>query len=375
MNCLVYAPQMAAYGGMERHLCLLAEAMADAGHTVALLTTSNSLAPAWRERLGRRGVALHEMPAARGTAGGVAKAWWLLGRSLRLRRRWDVVYTNGQGALARLVWLADAGAARRIHHHHTAADRAEQRTWSAGFRRVLAQAHELVGCSRHTAARLDEATRRTGARFLPYLTESAFPFDPTAVTTPRDPLRFGFLGRLVPTKGIGTILRLAADPACTGIEWHIHGAGPDYPPARFAGCARVAYHGGYSSPEEQARILASLDAVALFSRHNEGMPLSLIEAMAAGLPWVASARGGTPELAESAGDCELVAVPDRYEECRAAVLRLAASIRSGRTSRTAQRAVWERRFAPAAVRAVWLAYLTGDPVSVAPENILTSRTP
>ena len=51
MNLLIYAPQMAAYGGMERHLCLVAEAMAATGAHVTLLTTSNSLAAAWRDRL------------------------------------------------------------------------------------------------------------------------------------------------------------------------------------------------------------------------------------------------------------------------------------------------------------------------------------
>ena len=360
MNLLVYAPQMAAYGGMERHLCLVAEAVAATGARVALLTTSNSLAADWRERLRAAGVELREMPVARGAAGGFAKARWLLRQSLTLRfRRWDTVYTNGQGALARLVWLAARRHTRRVHHHHTAADAAEQRTWTPGFRHVLARAGELVGCSRFTAAQLNTATGRTVTRFLPYLTESAVPPPPPVALPHKGALRFGYLGRLVSTKGIDTILRLAADPACDGIEWQIHGAGPDYPPERFAGLPHLAYHGAYTGPAQQAAALAQLDAVALFSVHNEGMPLSLIESMAAGLPWVASARGGTPELAESAADCELVADPENYTACRDAVLRLATRIHYGQTARTAQRAVWERRFAPATVRTQWVEFLGG----------------
>ncbi len=363
MNLLVYAPQMAAYGGMERHLCLVAEAMAGTGARVTFLTTSNSLAPAWRQRLRAAGIDLREQPAARGTARPWAKAWWLVRQALALRRhRWDTIYTNGQGALARLVWLAARRRTRRVHHHHTAADTAEQRSWSPGFRQVLARAGELVGCSRYTAAQLNAATGRSDARFLPYFTETAF-LDAAPVPQVRAstaPLRFGFLGRLVSTKGIETILRLADDPACAGLEWHIHGSGTDYPPTSFAGRARVIYHGGYASPAEQATALAALDAVALFSVHNEGMPLSLIESMAAGLPWVATARGGTPELAESAADCELVTHPEDYDECRAAVLRLAARLQAGATSRAAQRAVWERRFAPSVVRSQWLEYLAAE---------------
>jgi len=361
MNLLIYAPQMAAYGGMERHLCLVAEAMASTAAHVVLLTTSNSLAPAWRDRLRGAGVELREQPAARGTIGGIAKAWWLLRQTLVLRRRrWDTIYTNGQGALARIVWLATRPGTRRIHHHHTAGDAAEQRTWTLGFRRVLAGAGELVGCSRFTASQLDAATGRHDTRFLPYFTETAVLAPPhTTVLPHRTALRFGFLGRLVSTKGIETILRLAADPQCSGLEWHIHGSGTDYPPEFFTGRTGVVYHGGYTNPAQQAAALDALDAVVLFSVHNEGMPLSLIESMAAGLPWVATARGGTPELAESAPDCELVEHPENYEECREAVLRLAARIRHGQTSRTAQRGVWDRRFAPAVVRAQWIAYL-GD---------------
>jgi glycosyltransferase involved in cell wall biosynthesis len=360
MNLLIYAPQMAAYGGMERHLCLVAEAMAATGANVAFVTTSNSLAPAWRERLRCGGVELHEMPAARGSASGYAKAWWLLRRSLALRRRrWDTVYTNGQGALARILWLAARRGARRVHHHHTAADAAEQRSWSPGFLRVLVRAGELVGCSRFTASQLNAATGRSDARFLPYFTETAFVAapPPARARTAGEPLRFGFLGRLVSTKGIETILRLAADPACAEIQWHIHGSGSDYPPEFFAERPGVVYHGGYANPTEQAAALASLDAVALFSVHNEGMPLSLIETMASGLPWVATARGGTPELAESAPDCELIAHPENYEECRAGVLALSTRIRAFSTSQTAQRGVWERRFAPCVVREQWITYL------------------
>ena len=70
-----------------------------------------------------------------------------------------------------------------------------------------------------------------------------------------------------------------------------------------------------------------------------------------------AARGGTPELAESPSNCELLTHPESYDECREAVLRLAARLQAGATSRAAQRAVWERRFAPSVVRSQWIEYL------------------
>ena len=51
MNVLIYVPQMAAYGGMERHVCSLAASLARQGHCVVLLTTSNSLGPELRLEL------------------------------------------------------------------------------------------------------------------------------------------------------------------------------------------------------------------------------------------------------------------------------------------------------------------------------------
>ena len=38
LHLLAYAPQMAAYGGMERHICLVTEAAARMGARVTLLT-------------------------------------------------------------------------------------------------------------------------------------------------------------------------------------------------------------------------------------------------------------------------------------------------------------------------------------------------
>ena len=86
----------------------------------------------------------------------------------------------------------------------------------------------------------------------------------------------------------------------------------------------------------KVRALLALDALVLFSTHNEGMPLSLIEGMAAGLPWIATDRGGTRELAGSPDDCLVVAVPtvDLPAQARAFADRILA----GTTSRRRQRA-------------------------------------
>lgn len=367
MNFLFYVPQMAAYGGMERHVCVLAHEAAARGHRVRLLTTSNSLNETTRTALRENRVDLRELARRREGAGPALKTLWLLRQTLAARfRSWDVIYTNGQSALARLVWNAAGRRTRIIHHHHTAADSDEQQTWSRSFRRVLQLAPEIVACSEATRANIEQAAHRHGVRFLPYF--SACPVQASAVAEktyhPHQPLKFGFAGRLVRTKGIDTLCELSRRPELAEVSWQIYGAGPDYAGEHFHAYPNICYHGPYPDLAGYGRALLDLDALALFSLHNEGMPLSLIEAMSAGLPWIASDRGGTRELARDPDNCVLVENPADPAAVLRDTLELVGRIRSGRTSRLRQRAVYEQAFAPGVVAEKWFSYLTEPNQSV-----------
>jgi glycosyltransferase involved in cell wall biosynthesis len=74
--------------------------------------------------------------------------------------------------------------------------------------------------------------------------------------------------------------------------------------------------------DDVARLLAAMDVYALAS-HHEGLPLAVMEAFAAGLPVVATAVGGVPDVVEPDVSGLLVppARPDRLAE---ALLRVAA---------------------------------------------------
>lgn len=363
MNFLFYVPQMATYGGMERHVCSLAIAAAKSGHRIRILTTSNSLGPELRTELAIPGIELRELTRARGAAGKLTKLLWLFRESAKARgTRSDLIYTNGQSTLARTVWHAARRGTRIVHHHHTAADAGEQATWAKGFVTVLRRAPELVGCSEATCAALNQAVGRTDARFLPYLTRCPVTADQVSTRAPHAPLRFGFTGRLIPEKGINVIIRLSAERALADIEWHVHGAGPAYPPEFFASQPRVVYHGAYRSLDEHSAALVALDALALFSTHNEGMPLSLIEGMSAGLPLIATDRGGTRELAHSTADTVIVAADLDFQALVNRVRQLADAIKAGSTSRKRQRAIYDRYYAPEVVARRWLDYFTQRPL-------------
>ena len=353
---------MASYGGIERHVCVLAEEAAKRGHTVRLLTTSNSLNATARCRLIDYGVDFREMPTAREAVTNSRKLLWLGKEALQARfSSWDIVYTNGQSSLASVVWRAAGRRTRIIHHHHTAADAAEQKTWAPGFRKVLQHAPELVACSNATRVNIEAAVGRTGVTFLPYFTACPVSADEVQDTryTPGQPLAVGFVGRLIATKGIDTLCQLSRRPELGGVIWHLYGSSPEYPEAHFNAFPSIRYHGPYRDLERYGEILRELDAIVLYSKHNEGMPLSLIEAMSAGLPWVASDRGGTRELAVSAPNCQLIRDAEDVEAVLADTLQLFDRIRGGQTSRTAQRGVYDAHFSPEVVSRRWFEYLEG----------------
>ena len=360
MNILIYVPQMAAFGGMERHVCDLARVLASRGHTVKLITTSNSLSSELRTGLSDAGVSLRELARSRGKAGRLLKGVWLLREALRSEgTRWDLIYTNGQSALARVAWFAARPHTRIVHHHHTAADAQEQATWSRSFRRVMKQAPEIVACSRATQEALSRALHRKDIKYHPYLTNT-----PVAAASVKDripppdaPLHFGFTGRLVVEKGIAAICALSRLDSLKDIKWHIHGSGAAFPPSYFTDFPNVVYHGAYSNGPQHADDLLKLDALVLFSSHNEGMPLSLIEAMSAGLPWIATDRGGTREIAVSEPNCLVIEPSPSLDVLAAAVRTMADRIRAGVTSRREQRKSYDRVFSPPVVSHAWCQYL------------------
>jgi glycosyltransferase involved in cell wall biosynthesis len=363
MRCLIYVPQMAAFGGIERHVCTLSRALSSRGHIVLLLTTSNSLGGDLRALLREGSVELRELAVKRGQAGRAVKGAWMLREALRARfGHWDVIYTNGQSALARFAWLAAGEGTRVVHHHHTAASDEEQRSWSPSFRRVLKASPELVACSCSTRDSLARAIPRSDIRFLPYLTPCPVGREMIADRsyTEKDQLNFGFMGRLVSEKGIDAICELSLRPELSGITWHIHGSGAAYPPAFFRQYPGIVYHGPFLGADEHAKALLGLDAVVLFSAHNEGMPLSLIEAMSAGLPWLATDQGGTREIAAGDANSIVISGPADTERLAGAAAEMARRLRSGQTSRLAQRDSYDRTFNPETVLEKWYSFLEGE---------------
>ena len=120
---------------------------------------------------------------------------------------------------------------------------------------------------------------------------------PTARETRTERCRLVTVGRLQAPKDALTLIRALAELPRGACEAVIVGDGPDRPAleseARRLDLQSVVQLAGERNniPE----LLAASDVFVLSSR-SEGLPLSILEAMAAGLPVVATNVGGVPEL-------------------------------------------------------------------------------
>jgi glycosyltransferase involved in cell wall biosynthesis len=150
---------------------------------------------------------------------------------------------------------------------------------------------------------------------------------PSALPARRPPggrLVLGCTARLAPPKDLITLLEALARPGCEGWELRIFGDGPDRAAIEARRdelnlVHRVTLLGNRSDIPAQ---LADCDAFALISDW-EGLPYSILEAMAAGLPVLATSVGGIGDLVVPGATGELV--PPRDAQAAADVLAAWAS--------------------------------------------------
>jgi len=156
-------------------------------------------------------------------------------------------------------------------------------------------------------------------------------------------LVIGNVGNLTAKKDHRTLLEAAARTAShhDEIQVVLIGAGPREravrDDARSLGLIdRVVFAG---SRDDVAQLLPAFDVFALSSR-NEGLPISLLEAMTAGVPCVATSVGGVPEVIDNGNQGLLVppgdavALADALNTLlRAPELRNAISARAAQTAR------------------------------------------
>jgi len=118
----------------------------------------------------------------------------------------------------------------------------------------------------------------------------------------------------------------------------------------------VTLHGEYRRAELPS-LLADKDLLVLPSEW-EGLPLILVEAMQQGIPFVATAAGGTAEL--GVGNPDVVVTPINWEGFEAGLAELCRRVRAGEIDVVRMHQWATERYGYAAVSRLWVDLLA-DP--------------
>src|SRR5262249_54390261 len=141
---------------------------------------------------------------------------------------------------------------------------------------------------------------------------------------PEDAFVLGTVGRVVAEKDHALLLRAAAPLVSERVRLVVIGDGPLLAGLRAQAAmlgSRAAFIHLAGARLDAGRLYPAFDAFVLSSR-TEGLPLALLEAMASGLPVVATAVGGIPGVVVDGQTGRLVP-PGDEAALRGALLALA----------------------------------------------------
>jgi glycosyltransferase involved in cell wall biosynthesis len=226
------------------------------------------------------------------------------------RRRSDTLYHNVDAGMGMIYSLAIIATARLLNyrsflHHHTYGYINQHNPLLDLVTRVGGQ------CATHVLLTKGMATafeaQYPHAEQSVVLGNAAFLAPQTVQRIPaRKPLVLGHLSRLGPDKGLPDVLR-AYDVLAESDDAHLVLAGPaDNDEMRHAIEEIIARHPsrvrwlGPVSGELKAEFFESID-VFLFPSRNEAQPLVILEALQAGRPSIAFARGTIGEMLMDSG--------------------------------------------------------------------------
>jgi glycosyltransferase involved in cell wall biosynthesis len=284
-------------GGMERLAVDLARQQKAEGHKPSIYCTSHpgQLAP----EAEAADVPVHSFGK---TTGFSLRLIWDLASRLRVDRP-DVLHTHN--AMVLHYGIAAARLARvpvvvnTRHGGNMNWDSHCERIWRRGVRWTDVVIFISEGVREYYVTK-DRLSRRNTSVIYNGIDVDKFSAHPAHPAAGLPRFRVGSVGRLVPAKDHVTLIRSFAlvTAVMPEAELHILGDGPCRAAisqtAESLGIAnRVFLHG---ASFDVAGFLSTLDLFVL-SSINEGLPISLMEAMAAGLPVVSTRLPGLTELA------------------------------------------------------------------------------
>jgi glycosyltransferase involved in cell wall biosynthesis len=299
-------------GGPATYVPTIAKALAERGHQVTVLTTSepenlqwdDSIYPFLVFRINRR-----------------QKIWLrslkCIAEILRLGRTVNVIYANGiyfETAIANkflqkplvMKIVGDEAWERSVRRGWTK-DNFEDfqqrcQSWQAELLKrhrswVVRQADRVIVPSQYLANWIVKWGVPT-ERIAVIYNAAEIPDGVEPLPIPlKTPIKAVTVGRLIPLKQVDRLIEALREIPELGLV--VVGDGPERPRleriAQELGVSGRVYFAGQRSKKETLSLMAACDFFVLNSTH-EGLPHAILEAMALGLPVIATAVGGTPEV-------------------------------------------------------------------------------
>lgn len=299
-------------GGVPLYTTVLIEEIVRLGYAPALICPPGEVMAPMRARLLAAGAALHVVAAGGRSPAARLKRFLALRRAVRRYRGGVLIALMGFYTLGNFVTMAAAGAGLRAFIRADLQSPVPPFTW--WYRRgMLVRDHFCDGVIVGSLENI-EAFRRIGrgTRKL-RVVHTGVEVERFGPRNGRDEIRcelgyagadlvVGTISRLSEErKGIGTFVEMAALAARRLPEARFLIAGDGRMRAHYERMAQDLGLGGrlrfLGWRDDVPRILAGLDLFVMPS-HQEGGPSSVIEAMATGLPVVATAVGMVPEIIE-----------------------------------------------------------------------------
>ncbi len=299
-------------GGPATYVPLIAKALLERGHQVTVLTTSEPEHLRWDDTS-------HPFPVVRVNR---RQRIWLrtlecVVQVVRLGKAVDVIYANGiyfETVLANKLLrkplvmkiVGDEAWERSVRKGWTRDDfegfQNHSQSWQAELLKrcrswVVRQAHKIIVPSQYLAKWVTKwGVPEERVVVIYNAVELPDGIEPLPVPL-KTPVKAVTVGRLIPLKRVDELLKALKEVPELGLV--VVGDGPERPRLeRLAEELRVSdrvYFAGQRSKRETLCLMASCDFFVLNSTH-EGFPHVVLEAMALGLPVIATAVGGTPEV-------------------------------------------------------------------------------
>ena len=219
---------------------------------------------------------------------------------------------------------------------------------------------DAIGVQTHTMATalLNSGFRARPVNWLPCIPEAPIEGCFKQARQKVESVQLAYFGRIVRHKGLHLVLEALANAEFSiPVTLDIWGIGEEIVRLRSQ-CDelrlsdQVAFCGAYPSGREGALLMCSYDAIIVPSTGCEGLPLILIEAMAYGLPYLATDVGAISECCEGNPDSVLVQ-PD-VEALREGLIQLVDLVRGEGLSPERLRRFYDHRFSRSAMQQRWL---------------------